>query len=146
MSHSSVWLRPLVLVRLTPIIGKAEKVMRQTVVVAVVGRVARICDNRLWTCSSEVCMSTDQLKNTFTSADPRLVAERTLVTPGMSFIASSMGRVIVAIIWSAGITPLSIVTATRGKFVCGKIDEGMDQPASTPARQTQIVTNTIALD
>src|SRR5437763_7223687 len=98
MSHTSVWLRPLLLVRLRPIIGKAEKVMRQTVVVAVVGKLARICDSRLWTCSSEVCISTDELKNTFTSADPRLVAERTLVTPGISFIASSMGRVIVAVI------------------------------------------------
>ena len=43
-------------------------------------------------------MSTDQLKKTFTSADPRPVADRTLTTPGMSFIASSTGRVMVAII------------------------------------------------
>ena len=42
----------------------------------------------------------------------------------MSFIASSMGRVIVAIISSAGITPLSTRITTRGKFVCGKTDDG----------------------
>ena len=35
--------------------------------------------------------------------------------PGMFFIASSTGRVIVAIISSAGITPLSMRITTRGK-------------------------------
>ena len=37
------------LVRLIPVMGKAVKVRRQTVVVAEVGRVARICDRRLFT-------------------------------------------------------------------------------------------------
>ena len=68
-------------------------------------------------------MSTFQLKKTLTSAEPRPVAERTVVTPGMSFIASSMGRVMVAIISSAGMTPLSTRTTTRGKFVWGKTEE-----------------------
>ena len=70
-------------------------------------------------------MSTDQLKKTLISAEPRPVAERTLTEPGMSFIASSMGRVMVAIISSAGITPLSTRITTRGKSVCGNTDDGM---------------------
>ena len=38
-------------------------------------------------------MSTFQLKNRFTSAEPRLVIERTCSSPGTLFMASSMGRV-----------------------------------------------------
>ena len=38
-------------------------------------------------------MSTFQLKNRFTSAEPRLVVERTDSSPGTLFMASSMGRV-----------------------------------------------------
>ena len=37
-----------------------------------------------------------------------------------------IGRVIVAIISSAGISPLSIMMVTRGKFVCGKTLDGID--------------------
>ena len=68
-------------------------------------------------------MSTRQLKKTLISAEPRPVAERTVTAPGMSFIASSMGRVMVAIIWSAGITPLSARITTRGKSVRGNTDD-----------------------
>jgi hypothetical protein len=116
---SRVWL-----VRLTPMMGNAENVRRCTVVVAVAGSVLRIWDSRLSTYSSDCTMSTDHVKNTLTSAEPRPVAERTLTAPGMSFIDSSMGRVIVAIISSAGITPLSMRITTRGKFVCGNTDDG----------------------
>src|SRR6266576_3243036 len=91
-------------------------------------------------------MSTDQLKKTFTSADPRPVTERTFTTPGMSFIASSIGRVTVAIISSPGITPLSIKMTTRGKSVCGNTDEGIVSAERTPPRHRQIVINTIALE
>src|SRR6476659_9068879 len=91
-------------------------------------------------------MSTDQLKKTFTSADPRPVTERTFTTPGMSFIASSMGRVTVAIISSPGITPLSIKMTTRGKSACGNTDEDIVSAERTPPRQRQMVTNTIALE
>ena len=70
-------------------------------------------------------MSTFQLKKTFTSAEPRPVAERTCTTPGMSFIASSIGRVMVAIISSPGMTPLSTSTTQRGKSVCGKTEDGI---------------------
>ncbi len=69
-------------------------------------------------------MSVPQVKKTFTSAEPRPVAERMFTTPGMSFIASSTGRVMVAIISSAGMTPLSIRITTRGKSVCGNTDAG----------------------
>ena len=52
-----------------------------------------------------------------------------LTTPGTSFIASSIGLVMVAIISSAGISPLSIMMVTRGKFVCGKTLDGIDDAA-----------------
>ena len=39
-------------------------------------------------------------------------------------MASSIGRGIVAIIWSAGITPLSTRITTRGKAVWGKTEVG----------------------
>src|SRR6516225_2269685 len=64
-------------------------------------------------------MSTCQLKKTFTSAEPRPVAERTNAAPGTSFMTSSTGLVMAAIISSAGMTPLSIRMMHRGKSVCG---------------------------
>src|SRR5258706_12264031 len=86
-------------------------------------------------------MSTFQSKKTLISAEPRAVVERMLVEPGMSFIASSIGLVMVAIISSAGITPLSMRMTTRGKLVCGKTDEGMVTAEKTPARQRATTTN-----
>ena len=47
-------------------------------------------------------MSVPQLKTTLMIADPRVVEEMTVATPGMLFMDSSMGRVIVAIISLAG--------------------------------------------
>lgn len=70
-------------------------------------------------------MSTCQLKKTLISAEPRPVVERIVTEPGMSFIASSMGRVMIAIVSSAGITPLSTRMTRRGKLVCGKTDDGI---------------------
>jgi hypothetical protein len=46
-----------------------------------------------------------------------------------------MGRVIVAIISSAGMTPLFTRTITRGKFVCGKTADGICVDAYPPARE-----------
>ena len=54
------------------------------------------------------------------------MVDRTVSKPGTVFTASSMGRVTVAIISSAGISPLSIMMATRGKLVWGKTLEGME--------------------
>jgi hypothetical protein len=58
--------------------------------------------------------------------------------PGMSFIASSMGRVMVAIISSAGMTPLSTRMTTRGKLVCGNTDDGILNAAYIPARHRAV--------
>ena len=69
-------------------------------------------------------MSTFQSKNRLTSAEPRLVVERTVSRPGTVFTASSMGRVMVTSICSTGITPLSTPITTRGKFVSGKTEIG----------------------
>jgi hypothetical protein len=59
----------------------------------------------------------------------------------MSFIASSMGRVMVAIISSAGMMPLSTMMPTRGKFVCGKTDDGMRSAEKIPARHNAAAMN-----
>ena len=106
----------LELVRLMPMMGNAENVTRSMSVEAVAGRSLRICESRPSTYSSDCAMSTCQLKKTLICAEPRLVAERTVIAPGMSFIASSMGRVTVAIISSAGMMPLFTMMTTRGKI------------------------------
>src|SRR6266576_3762074 len=90
-------------------------------------------------------MSTFQSKKTLMSAEPRAVVERMLVEPGMSFIASSIGLVMVAIISSAGMTPLSMRMTTRGKLVCGKTEEGMVMAEKTPARQSVKTTKVMLL-
>ena len=47
--------------------------------------------------------------------------------------ASSSGRVIVTIIWSIGITPLSTPISTRGKFVDGNTETGMVNARYAPS-------------
>ena len=69
-------------------------------------------------------MSVFQSKKRLTSADPRLVVERTVTSPGTELTASSMGRVMVTSICSTGITPLSMPMTTRGKLVSGKTEMG----------------------
>ena len=63
------------------------------------------------TAESTICsvsiMFTFQLKNRSTSADPRLVTERTDSSPGTPLTACSIGRVMVTSICSIGMTPLS---------------------------------------
>ncbi len=86
-------------------------------------------------------MSTCQLKKTLIWAEPRLVAERTETAPGMSFIASSMGRVMVAIISSAGMMPLFTRMTTRGKSVCGNTDDGVCSAEKIPARHSATAMN-----
>ena len=133
------------LVRLTPMMGKALNVSRHTVVFAFAGRLALSCETRLSTYSSLSTMFTCQLKNTFTSALPRPVADRTCTTPGMSFIASSIGRVMVAIISSAGITPLSIRITHARKLRLRKHRRRHPQRASTsPPRHTASVMKMMA--
>ncbi len=65
-----------------------------------------------------------QSKNRLTSAEPRLVVERTVSRPGTELTAFSMGRVIVTSICSTGITPLSTPITTRGKLVSGNTEIG----------------------
>ncbi len=69
------------------------------------------------------------------------MAERTVVTPGTFFIASSIGRVMVAIISLAGMMPLFTRMTTRGKFVSGYTDDGKRNAATTPARHSAIAMN-----
>src|SRR6478672_823453 len=144
-SHRSVCPRDG-LVRLIPMIGNAENVSRYELISTVEGSDERTSASRLITYSSDCVMSTRQSKNTLMSADPRPVVERMLTVPGTAFIASSMGRVMVAIISSAGITPLSMRITTRGKFVCGKTEDGIVTAANTPARHRTSTMNRIAVD
>src|SRR5450432_3810890 len=86
-------------------------------------------------------MSTFQLKKTFICAEPRLVDERTVTAPGMSLRASSIGRVTVAIISSAGMMPWIAMMTTRGKFVCGKTDDGIRSAQKIPAKHNAAAMN-----
>lgn len=90
-------------------------------------------------------MSVFQSKKTLTTADPRLVLERMLTVPGMSFIASSTGRVIVAIISFAGMAPLSIRMTTRGKSVCGNTADGIVTAEYPPATHNADTSSKIPL-
>ncbi len=105
--------------------GKLAKVSRWVWMVAVGGNCPRTDDRAASTSCSVVTMSTCQSKNRSISAEPRLVMERTCFSPGTPFTASSIGRVMVTIIWSIGITPLSTPMTTRGKSVEGKTEIGM---------------------
>ena len=126
--------------------GKAAKVNRFVRISAVDGS-----DDRMRpTAASTYCrvwnMSTFQLKNRSTSAEPRLVIDRTDSRPGTLLTASSTGRVIVTIIWSIGITPLSIPITMRGKFVSGKTEIGMVKARYPPIRASVIITKMIDLE
>ena len=105
--------------------GKLAKVSRCVWITAVAGSVARTRESAASTSCSVVTMSTCQSKNKSISAEPRLVMERTCCSPGTLFTDSSMGRVMVTIIWSIGITPLSTPITTRGKSVVGNTEIGM---------------------
>src|ERR1700746_405211 len=104
--------------------GKLAKVMRWASILAVAGisgctrEIAALTYCRVWN------MSTSQRKKRSTSAEPRLVIDRTESNPGTLLTVSSMGRVIVTIIWSIGITPLSTAIRMRGKLVDGNTDTG----------------------
>ena len=112
--------------------GKLAKVSRCVWMTAVAGRSVRMCDSAASTSCSVVTMSACQSKNRSISAEPRLVIDRTCCSPGTLLTASSIGRVMVTIIWSMGITPLSTPMTTRGKSVVGKTDTGMVKARYTP--------------
>ncbi len=77
-------------------------------------------------------MSWPQSNVSVTSALPRLVVDCTLRTPGMDRSASSTGRVTSTAIRSAGRSPASRSTRTRGKSMCGNSDTGSAYAPSTP--------------
>src|SRR6478672_13471382 len=116
--------------------GKLAKVMRRVSIDAVEGssgctrEMAAFTYWRVWN------ISTFQLKNRSISAEPRLVVERTSSRPGTLLTASSTGRVIVTIIWSMGITPLSTASTMRGKFVVGKTATGILKARYPPSAAT----------
>src|SRR6266702_1175052 len=90
---------------------------------------------RPWTRCRAFRMSTSQRKNTLISVEPGALTERTLVIPGTSRIASSMGRVTVRAWTSTGAIPLSTRITIRGKSVCGKMATGSWKVKMTPATQ-----------
>src|SRR6184192_2948925 len=80
-------------------------------------------------------MSSPQLKLTEISAEPRLVVDLTLRTPGIARSASSTGVVTSTVICSAGRSPASSVIRTRGKLTCGKRATGREKLATAPASE-----------
>src|SRR6266404_4073146 len=95
------------------------------------------------TCWSVWTMSTFQLKNKSTSADPLLVTERTSSSPGTLLTAFSSCRVMVTSIWLMGITPLSTPTMMRGKLVVGNTAIGNENASYTPTTASIIIRNMI---
>jgi hypothetical protein len=59
----------------------------------------------------------------------------------MLFMASSMGRVMVAIISFAGMMPLFTITTIRGKLVSGKTEDGVLRAQNIPARHNTAAMN-----
>src|ERR1700751_1080350 len=114
--------------------GKLANVIRLGTMVAVGGSSGCTRAMAAFTYCSVVNISTFQLKKRLISAEPRLVVERTSSSPGTLLTASSIGRVIVTIIWSMGITPLSTAIRMRGKFVEGNTDTGIVKARYPPSR------------
>ena len=104
--------------------GKVAKVSRLVVMRAAGGKLCAALASAASTSCRDCTMSTFQSKKRLTSAEPRLVVDRTVSNPGTVFTASSMGRVTVTSICSTGITPLSTPITTRGKLVSGKTEMG----------------------
>ena len=73
-----------------------------------------------------------QSKLTSMSALPRLVVERTSRTPGTARTASSRGRVTSMVIRSAGRSPASTESRTRGKSTWGRSATGSPSVDTTP--------------
>src|SRR5438270_1831305 len=121
--------------------GKVANVSRWLSIFAVAGSSACTRANAESTSCSVWNISTFQSKNKSTSAEPRLVIERTCCRPGTLFTASSSGRVMVTIIWSMGITPLSTPTMMRGKSVVGKTETGIVNARYAPTQAVTMIRN-----
>src|SRR5579864_4947026 len=124
-------------------IGKLANVMRLGTTVAVGGSSGCTREIAALTYCSVWNISTFQSKNRLISAEPRLVMDRTCCSPGTLFTASSTGRVMVTIIWSMGITPLSTPTMIRGKSVVGKTEIGMVNARYAPTQPMTMIRNRI---
>src|SRR4029077_1737004 len=105
--------------------GKLAKVIRLATMVAVGGSSDWTREIAEFTYCSVWNISMFQSKNRSISAEPRLVFDLTCCSPGTLVTGASMGRVIMTIIWSMGITPLSTAIRMRGKLVVGKTATGM---------------------
>src|SRR5215831_13659023 len=126
--------------------GKLAKVMRCATTEAEGGNSGCTRASSAFTYCSVWNMSTFQLKNRSISAEPRLVIERTSSRPGTVFTASSSGRVMVTIIWSMGITPLSTAIRILGKFVVGNTDTGMVNARYIPTSASVMMTKMTGLE
>src|SRR5271167_2975105 len=113
--------------------GKLANVRRCVLMLAVGGKVLRALASAASTSCKVVTISTFQSKNRSISAEPRLVMDRTSRSPGTLLTDSSIGLVMVTIIWSIGVTPLSTAIRTRGKFVVGNTAMGMVNARYIPA-------------
>src|SRR5216110_3753092 len=122
--------------------GKLAKVIRLATTVAVGGISGCTREIAAFTYCNVWNMSTFQSKKRSISAEPRLVMERTCCNPGTLLTASSTGRVMVTIIWSIGITPLSTAMRMRGKLVVGKTEIGIVNARYPPRAAMVRIRNT----
>src|ERR1700730_60479 len=119
--------------------GKLANVRRWASTFALDGSSACVRDSAALTYCSVWNISTFQSKKRSISAEPRLVMDFTFSSPGTLLTASSRGRVIVTIIWSIGITPLSTAIRIRGKFVAGKTATGTVKARNPPTHASVTV-------
>ncbi len=127
-------------------IGNTVGSIRRTVYCVPVGSDGIVRAIAESTSSVLATMSRPQPKSIEICADPRLVAERTSCTPGIARSASSIGRVTVSAVWSAGRLPASRSTTTRGKDTCGNSPIGSDSAATIPASASAMAITTKARD
>ena len=112
--------------------GKTVGFIRRAVNALPAGRFGSSRATSPCTWSRAAVMSWPQSKSTLTSAAPRLVTLRTRDTPGMLRSASSAGAVTSSSIRSAGRSPASRLTCTRGKLTAGNSAVGLTNVASVP--------------
>src|SRR6266568_1224275 len=125
-------------------IGNVANVNRLLVICTVDGSVACTRDSAAFTDCSVWNILLFQSKKRFTSAEPRLVVERTLWSPGTLFTASSIGRVTEICICSIGITPFSTPIMIRGKFVVGNTEIGTENARNAPRHVSAMITKIVA--
>jgi hypothetical protein len=98
---------------------KADGVMRSACSTVPGGRSPRASFARPLTWASARAMSVPEANVTDTSDVPRIVRDRSCVTPGTDDSAASSGRVTVAAVRSAAASPERATTTMRGKSISG---------------------------